>query len=682
MPLCKSCANLDLLSLFKWPEGSDGKVLRTWSPLSLQQSSETCDLCHSVLKLINFHDRLLLGTHLNDRAYRLLVGDYGLIISNKSGGIINPGDSGDDGTKNYESVTRLSLSVDVANRPLRIPLPCGLQMASPDSSDSRLTVLRGREVGEVVDMELVSRWIQTCRESHGIVCTPRHMSKEVDDLMIRVIDIERLCIVTLPGRADYVALSYVWGATEQLRLLQENYKDFTQEFGLRSQVNKLPRTIYDAMDLTGRLRERYLWVDALCIIQDDPADLNIQIQHMNVVYGCATLTIVAAAGSDSNAGLPGLNPKSRDVLSIAREIQGVSLIASLPDFASAISESVWESRGWTMQEKVLSKRLILFAEYQLFYHCNSATWCEDASWESQDPYFHLQPGWGAMSPGLREIGLPHHSLSGFEKYTYLVKGYITRQLSYQSDALNAFAGALTDLSKELNTPFIWGLPASAFDDALSWRYVFQKASQRREGFPSWSWLGWRASERLGDMNFAFDHHRHVKTISVIQWNQVTAEGEVRVIGQPPTPSLELPELKDLPTPRAALNNHHLLFWAQSAHLFVSREPDATWRGSISGHGCYNYAVGVRNADGDLKMFTGIYLHEDWRRAQPDLLEFILIHRRISKGLSGEKGVQEGISLMLVESKQGIHYRVQLVSHQVQESWWVDAQPAWKVIILG
>jgi hypothetical protein len=69
---------------------------------------------------------------------------------------------------------------------------------------------------------------------------------------------------------------------------------------------------------------------------------------MNIVYGCASLTIVAAAGSESDAGLLGLRPNSRKILDIDQEIEVIPVITALPSFAESIVDSVWESRGWTM----------------------------------------------------------------------------------------------------------------------------------------------------------------------------------------------------------------------------------------------------------------------------------------------------------------------------------------------
>ena len=162
---------------------------------------------------------------------------------------------------------------------------------------------------------------------------------------------EQLCIFNLSKDCEYVVLSYVWGRTAQVRLLRENYGNLNQPFVLRVLLDTLARTIADAITVVRRPGKRFLWVDSLCLIQDSPEDLAVQIRHMNIIYGCASLTTVAAAGSDSGAGFAGLRPNSRKILDIDQEIEGIPVITTLPSFADSIVDSVWESRGWKMQGK-------------------------------------------------------------------------------------------------------------------------------------------------------------------------------------------------------------------------------------------------------------------------------------------------------------------------------------------
>jgi len=100
------------------------------------------------------------------------------------------------------------------------------------------------------------------------------------------------------------------GATSKCKQLEiSNIEDLRQPGGL--QLELLPATTADAIRVTLELGERYLWVDALCIIQDDLADKRYFVPIMDSVYGCALLTIIALSGQRSDSGLSGIRPGSR-----------------------------------------------------------------------------------------------------------------------------------------------------------------------------------------------------------------------------------------------------------------------------------------------------------------------------------------------------------------------------------
>jgi hypothetical protein len=112
---------------------------------------------------------------------------------------------------------------------------------------------------------------------------------------------------------------------------------------------------------------QYLWVDSLCIMQDT-VDKHDQIQQMDKIYQEALLCIVAAAGRDANAGLPGVS-KERDVRQRIIDVDGMTLANTVPDLVTSIASTFWRSRGWCFQENVLSSRKLIFTADQTFYHC-------------------------------------------------------------------------------------------------------------------------------------------------------------------------------------------------------------------------------------------------------------------------------------------------------------------------
>jgi hypothetical protein len=126
---------------------------------------------------------------------------------------------------------------------------------------------------------------------------------------LRLIDVKDQCVIEAHTPLRYFALSYTWWQyVEQVKLKFGTLSQFMTKEGLAQE--KLPKTIKDAMTLTSRLGERYLWVDVLCIIQDDTednSDKRIQMERMCTIYTNAILTIIAGEGKDADAGLSRVN---------------------------------------------------------------------------------------------------------------------------------------------------------------------------------------------------------------------------------------------------------------------------------------------------------------------------------------------------------------------------------------
>lgn len=184
---------------------------------------------------------------------------------------------------------------------------------------------------------------------------------------------------------QYTALSYVWGmAGQQIMLKNENVRELEQSGSVEKRCSQ---TIKDAAQVTRELGLNYIWVDALCIIQDNLDDKKIQIGNMATIYRSAILTIVAAAGQDANHGLPGLNkPRTMTQKEVvvrlpSKDRPGFSLMPVLSISKSSrghpLEGTVWNSRGWTYQESVLSRRTLEFSEQQIFWSCRRAQWSED-----------------------------------------------------------------------------------------------------------------------------------------------------------------------------------------------------------------------------------------------------------------------------------------------------------------
>ncbi|KAF2503056.1 HET-domain-containing protein [Lophium mytilinum] len=293
------------------------------------------------------------------------------------------------------------------------------------------------------------------------------------------------CIIEATTEERFLALSYVWGVTGQIRLTARNLDSLMQP-GALNRV-ELPRTISDAIVLCRLLNESHLWVDSLCIIEEEGDEKESQIMHMDSIYRRADLTIIAAAGPDCSSGLPGVT-RSRSITQFRVRVKDLDLITVQTSVYEDLYRSTWNSRGWTFQESVLSCRRLIFLPDQVFFSCGVGDWIEDTCLEV----------FGAVKPFFwRRHDFPRLDLDDLEGrtkedlfrnvYVHLLNSYLRRDLSKIEDILNAFAGITTALRPYLGL-FFYGVPRELFSVSLTWSE--DDIPARRPGFPSWSWAGW------------------------------------------------------------------------------------------------------------------------------------------------------------------------------------------------
>ena len=184
--------------------------------------------------------------------------------------------------------------------------------------------------------------------------------------MVRLIDAKNQYIVSInlygSQLKDHVALSYVWGDKKQsYALTTETYLTLQSE---RSLVRlKLPTTVSNTMLLVERYGLRYLWVDVLCIHQDDISDKHKQIAGIGFVYQSALFKIVAASSTDCDAGLLGIRPGTRfneQKFIQAGNITLVSPVQSTGHQILTAHSSKWAHIGRTFQEELLSAHQLIF----------------------------------------------------------------------------------------------------------------------------------------------------------------------------------------------------------------------------------------------------------------------------------------------------------------------------------
>lgn len=364
----------------------------------------------------------------------------------------------------------------------------------PVAYSSRAPWLTARPIKAMrVNFPLLQSWLDFCRKNHE--CSMKYSRPD----KLNVIDCNTMKIVTAPKNCNYLALSYVWGKPQCIGAPSTNIVTPHSEM-----LSNLAPVVRDAVEVVKGLGKRYLWVDKYCIAQSDPEIKSYQIRTMDLIYEGAFCTIVAAAGNDDQYGLPGIGRRRRRQPSL--ELGASYFVSTLPDPRVEIKKSQWVTRAWTYQEALCSARRLIFTEHQVYFECKVIHCRESVDIPLTMLHSHDRK---RLNNWVRPVMFKDEWLQGTDQfgpssaYWSVVKNYSTRQMTYDSDALNALDGILRRFqAKPSFNHNILGIPLKTnsrdntqpllnqnlFISSLSWHHT--EPPRRRNCFPSWTWAGW------------------------------------------------------------------------------------------------------------------------------------------------------------------------------------------------
>jgi len=396
-----------------------------------------------------------------------------------------------------------------------------------------------RSIEPLVDMRLIRTWLDSCKHSDTSHCTGSETLWCGKGL--RLIDVQLGCLTHVTERHEYLALSYPWGDTARGSLCAtvSNIDALCQTGSLgiavvKEHLGKTPsRTVLDAMHLARGLGFRYLWADALCILQDDADERRRLIHGMGGIYGTATCTIICAAGTNADSGLRGVWNTARQRLPYDEPVklsgplvEHFSVKISRPSLDSEVRRSHWNTRGWTYQEMCLSSRSLYFTAGEVFFSCffchnREGYELRDASPHKLQIMAKTSPVWEVTpldeTEGPRKVHF--HSLPSdldhinFAVYMTVVQDYTKRELTLSSDVINAFQGIFNRFIDPGKTYLTLAheaqcIPARFLHLALLWYPISGSvrgcASSQRTAlskFSSWSWTSWHGPVTFVPGNF-------------------------------------------------------------------------------------------------------------------------------------------------------------------------------------
>ena len=301
---------------------------------------------------------------------------------------------------------------------------------------------------EMVGLELdglAKAWINDCARTHPLCPKPQDaiFPTRLLDVGDSAESLESLHLV-IPGEGTegkWTALSYCWGEN---KLNNKTYRTTTknlQDHLRQIPFEKLPLTIQDAIQVTRSLCIRYLWVDALCIIQDSNEDWQAEAANMMNVYRNAYITIAANASDNANSSLC----IKRNVLECRpcemnfRDPNGKQLVRyrwihppRVP-WERIVKRSNLQKRGWSLQETSLAVRVIYYDENGLFWQCR------EGIRQERVPSYLITAN-DPLVPRRIFDSYIDEPMNIFAMWGDLVQDFTARDLTYQSDKLFALAG--------------------------------------------------------------------------------------------------------------------------------------------------------------------------------------------------------------------------------------------------
>ncbi|TGO60951.1 hypothetical protein BCON_0031g00290 [Botryotinia convoluta] len=346
-----------------------------------------------------------------------------------------------------------------------------------------------KSTDSIATFTLSKKWVTECIHKH------QKCAMQLDSIMpSRLLEINvpkeksncqmRLRTSSIPRGTQYTTLSHVWGSLNFVKLVKDNISDFQKDIP----VSTLTKTFHDALKVTLEFGFHYLWIDSLCIIQDDVDDWKKESVRMASIYGGSSLNIAATGARDGNDGLffdrnPNLIQRVELMTDFDFEWGGSNgykpkfFLADMNIYKRSCLESPLFQRAWTLQERLLSPRTLHFSKHQVILECHTRTYFETFD-QAEDARF-------GTSSQLKDL---HSGNFWYAAWNEIVKLYTRSRLTISSDKLVALSGIAKYFANKYNAQYLSGIWKEHLPSALLW-HGERNCRERHLPLrgPTWSW---------------------------------------------------------------------------------------------------------------------------------------------------------------------------------------------------
>lgn len=290
------------------------------------------------------------------------------------------------------------------------------------------------------------------------------------------------------SQMQYCALSYCWGPSG-LKGSYHTTIETLEERKRKIDLQNLPQTIQDAIRICRSLKIGYLWVDALCIVQDCKVDWQTESAKMGAIYARSHVTIAAEASDSADGGCFNNREESlgvaleehfviRNILPDGRQ----SCFYISPDKTthnySTLDMGMLGSRGWCYQEQMFSPRILHYTRRQLVWECRKNFLGAD----------HITSTRFSKKFSLLKLDVASPESQLWSWYINVIHGdYAGRKLTFESDKVPAISSLARIYYRQIKSPYLAGLWLRDIEWGISWVCTGETSKPLYNGCPSWSW---------------------------------------------------------------------------------------------------------------------------------------------------------------------------------------------------